>query len=83
MLRTFLAFNAAFEIVLFNTFLERFHRERFAREMPLCLRNEGGVSGCGGWGDPGDITSLSLPLPPVACQEPPLWAAPPRGAPPD
>jgi len=42
MLRAFLAFNAAYEIVLFNTFLERFHRERFARDMPLCLLNEGG-----------------------------------------
>ena len=42
MLRAFLTFNTAFEIVLFNTFLERFHRERFAHKMPLCLRNEGG-----------------------------------------
>jgi hypothetical protein len=40
--RAFLAFNSAFEIVLFNTFLERFHRERFAGQMPLCLKNEGG-----------------------------------------
>jgi hypothetical protein len=24
------------------TFLERLHRERFAQDMPLCLRNEGG-----------------------------------------
>jgi hypothetical protein len=29
-----------FEIVLFNTFLERFHRNRFIRTMPL--KNEGG-----------------------------------------
>ena len=42
LLRAFLAFNAAFEIVLFNTFLEHFHRERFAVDMPLCLKNEGG-----------------------------------------
>jgi hypothetical protein len=42
LLRAFLAFNGAYEIVLFNTFLERFHRERFARMMPLCLKNEGG-----------------------------------------
>jgi len=41
-LRAFLAFNSAFEIVLFNTFLEHFHRERFAGEMPLCLKKEGG-----------------------------------------
>jgi predicted O-methyltransferase YrrM len=42
MLRAFLTFNAAFEIVLFNTFLERFHRERFDQDWPLCLKNEGG-----------------------------------------
>lgn len=41
-LRAFLAFNDCFEIVLFNTFLERFHTERFAARMPLCLRNWGG-----------------------------------------
>ena len=29
------------EIVLFNTYLERFHRELFERESSLCLRNEG------------------------------------------
>ena len=27
--------------MLFNTFLERFHRDRFVRRMPLCLKNEG------------------------------------------
>ena len=42
MVRAFLSFNSAYEIVFFNTFLERFHRERFAAQMPLCLRNEGG-----------------------------------------
>jgi len=42
LLRAFLAFNSAFEIVLFNTFLAHFHREQFARQMPLCLKNEGG-----------------------------------------
>jgi predicted O-methyltransferase YrrM len=41
-LRAFLSFNAAFEIVLFNTFLEHFHAPRFAERMPLCLRNVGG-----------------------------------------
>jgi predicted O-methyltransferase YrrM len=40
-LRAFLAFNEAFEIVLFNTYLQRFHREIFERDMPQCLRNEG------------------------------------------
>lgn len=42
LLRAFLAYNSAFEIVLFNTFLEHFHRDRFVAQMPLCLRNEGG-----------------------------------------
>jgi predicted O-methyltransferase YrrM len=42
LLRAFLAFNSAYEIVLFNSFLERFHRERFFHMMPLCLKNEGG-----------------------------------------
>ena len=42
MLRAFLTHNTSFEIVLFNTFLERFHREWFASHMPVCLRNEGG-----------------------------------------
>ena len=35
MLRAFLSFNGAFEIVLFNTFLEHFHAQRFAERMPL------------------------------------------------
>ena len=42
LLRAFLSFNPEFEIVLFNTFLERFHRETFAIHFPLCLRNTGG-----------------------------------------
>jgi predicted O-methyltransferase YrrM len=41
-LRAFLEFNETFEIVLFNTYLERFHRDVFERDMPLCLLNEGG-----------------------------------------
>ena len=41
LLRAFLAFNREFEIVAFNTYLERFHRQWFERHMPLCLRNEG------------------------------------------
>jgi len=41
-LRAFLAFNEALEIVLFNAFLERFHRRLFEEALPLCLRNEGG-----------------------------------------
>jgi len=42
LLRAFLAFNPAFDIVLFNSFLQRFHRDRLARDFPLCLRSEGG-----------------------------------------
>jgi hypothetical protein len=42
LLRAFLAFNSSYEITLFNTFLERFHRERFVSTMPLCLKDEGG-----------------------------------------
>jgi predicted O-methyltransferase YrrM len=41
-LRAFLEFNTTFEIVLFNTYLEHFHRDEFERRMPLCLKNEGG-----------------------------------------
>ena len=41
-LRAFLTFNSAYDIVLFNTFLEHFHRSQFEQYMPLCLENEGG-----------------------------------------
>jgi hypothetical protein len=42
LLRAFLSYNREFEIVLFNTFLEHFHRQMFAADFPLCLRNTGG-----------------------------------------
>jgi hypothetical protein len=42
LLRVFLTFNRAYEVVLFNTSLEHFHRDRFLRKMPLCLENESG-----------------------------------------
>ncbi len=42
LLRAFLTFNSAFEIVMFNTFLEHFHRPYFEEHMPLCLENTGG-----------------------------------------
>jgi hypothetical protein len=42
LLRAFLAFNSVYDIVLFNTFLERFYRDEFVQHMPLCLKNEGG-----------------------------------------
>jgi hypothetical protein len=41
-LRAFLQYNDAFEICLFNTFLEHFHEAKFAAEMPLCLKDRGG-----------------------------------------
>lgn len=42
LLRAFLQYNEAFRILFFNTYLEHFHRERFLREMPLCMKNPGG-----------------------------------------
>ena len=41
-LRAFLAFNSAFDIVLFGTWLARFHRQLLAELMPLTLENPGG-----------------------------------------
>jgi hypothetical protein len=41
-LRAFLEFNDAFEIVLFGTWLARFHRELLGELMPLTLENPGG-----------------------------------------
>jgi predicted O-methyltransferase YrrM len=41
-LRAFLEFNDAFEIVLFGTWLARFHRDLLAELMPLTLENPGG-----------------------------------------
>jgi hypothetical protein len=38
LLRAFLQNNDGFEIQLFNSFIERFHRQRIAANMPLCLR---------------------------------------------
>ena len=42
LLRAFLMYNSSFEIVLFNTFLEHFHEERFRTTMPDCLKHRGG-----------------------------------------
>ena len=42
MLRAFLQYNRTFKVVLFNHFLESFHRDKFLKEMPLCLKNCGG-----------------------------------------
>jgi glycosyltransferase involved in cell wall biosynthesis/predicted O-methyltransferase YrrM len=41
-LRAFLQYNERFRIILFNTFLEHFHRDFFVQNMPLCLKNPGG-----------------------------------------
>jgi hypothetical protein len=41
-LRAFLQFNEMFSIEMMNTFLEHFHEQRFAKRMPLCLKNTGG-----------------------------------------
>jgi len=41
-LRAFLEFNDAFDVVLFGTWLARFHRPLLAELMPLTLENPGG-----------------------------------------
>jgi len=46
-LRALLQLTTAYEIVLFNTFLEHFHRDWFAEHMPLVL--EGGYPSGGIW----------------------------------
>jgi len=42
LVRAFLQYNRAFEIVLFNTYLELKHPDWFKSNMPLCLKNPGG-----------------------------------------
>ena len=42
LLRAFMQYNSAFEIMLFGTYLVEFHREFFESEMPMCLENPGG-----------------------------------------
>lgn len=42
LLRAFLQYNDRFRVEWFNPFLVHFHRDRFAREMPLFLENAGG-----------------------------------------
>lgn len=42
LLHGFLQYNHCFRIEFFNTYLEHFFPERFARDMPLCLKNTGG-----------------------------------------
>jgi hypothetical protein len=42
LLRAFLQYNRAFDIVAFNTFLAHFHGDYLRAHMPLCLNNIGG-----------------------------------------
>jgi predicted O-methyltransferase YrrM len=42
LLRAFLQYNSRFRVEWFNPFLVHWHRDRFAREMPLFLENPGG-----------------------------------------
>jgi methyltransferase family protein len=42
LLRAFLQFNSAFEIVLFADYMVREHKDWFAERMPKCLLNSGG-----------------------------------------
>lgn len=42
MLRSFLQYNDAFRVVMFNTYLAHFFPEVFERDFPLCLKNTGG-----------------------------------------
>jgi hypothetical protein len=42
LLRAFLMYSSQFQVVLMNTFMERFHEDFFRENMPLCLANPGG-----------------------------------------
>ncbi|MCU1264678.1 MAG: hypothetical protein JWM21_996 [Acidobacteria bacterium] len=42
LLRAFLQYNDRFQIQLFNTFIDWFHKEKYFREMPLVQKNTGG-----------------------------------------
>jgi hypothetical protein len=44
LLRAFLMFNPEFEIVLFNNYLEQFHRDEVAARLPLWGEHSGGCS---------------------------------------
>ncbi|HLA12178.1 MAG TPA: class I SAM-dependent methyltransferase [Pyrinomonadaceae bacterium] len=41
-LRAFLQYNQQFQIQLFNTFIDWFHKEKYFRDMPLVQKNTGG-----------------------------------------
>jgi hypothetical protein len=42
LMRAFLMYNRAFEVVLMSSFLDRHHGERIRRDFPLCAENAGG-----------------------------------------
>jgi hypothetical protein len=42
LLRAFLQYNSEFRVVFFNTFLQRYHRERLLSDFPLTQKNTGG-----------------------------------------
>lgn len=42
MLRAFLQYNKAFEVIMMNTYMEHIHESFFRENMPLCLKNPGG-----------------------------------------
>ena len=41
-MRAFLMYNNEFEIIVFNSFLQKLYKEWFEKNMPLCLKNVGG-----------------------------------------
>jgi predicted O-methyltransferase YrrM len=41
LLRAFLQYNSLFEIQLFNSYIDRFHEDRLAAQMPLCSKSAG------------------------------------------
>jgi len=40
-LRAFLEYNSAFNILIFNDFLQYYYKDWFSENMPLCLKNQG------------------------------------------
>jgi len=42
LLRAFLQYNRAFEILIFGSYLAHFHADFFREKLPLCLKNTGG-----------------------------------------
>jgi Methyltransferase domain len=42
LMRAFLQYNRQFQIQLFNTFIDWFHKEKYFRDMPLVRKNTGG-----------------------------------------